>query len=242
MISTAFSVKELHSTEIEIFKHIQIQYFAKELCELSSKKQVSNSSPLCRLNPFVHKNGLLRVGGRIINSDVSYDTKHPIVLPSSKKCHLVLLLVRHYHEKTLHQGRGITVNEIRSNGIWILNCISCVANYIFHCVTCRKCFSAPTNQVMADLPSDRVNPSPPFTHTGADIFGPFIIKENRKTQKRYGVLFSCLACRAVHVETVNLLTTDSYINALRRFIAVRGSVEFIRSDNGSNMIGAERES
>ena len=241
MISTAFSVKELHSTTIEIFKHIQIQYFAKKLCELSSKKQVSNSSPLCRLNPFVDKNGLLRVGGRIINSDVSYDTKHPIVLPSSKKCHLVLLLVRHYHEKTLHQGRGITVNEIRSNGIWILNCISCVANYIFHCVTCRKCFSAPTNQVMADLPSDRVNPSPPFTHTRADLFGPFIIKENRKTQKRYGVLFSCLACRAVHVETVNSLTTDSYINALRRFIAVRGSVEFMRSDNGSNMIGAERE-
>ena len=151
MISTAFSVKELHSTEIEIFKHIQIQYFAKELCELSSKKQVSNSSPLCRLNPFVDKNGLLRVGGRIIKSDVSYDTKHPIVLPSSKKCHLVLLLVRQYHEKTLHQGRGITVNEIRSNGIWILNCISFVANYIFHCVTCRKCFSAPPSQVMADL-------------------------------------------------------------------------------------------
>ena len=95
----------------------------------------------------------------------------------------------------------------------------------------------PTNQVMADLPSDRVNPSPPFTDTGANLFGPFIIKENRKTQKRYGVLFSCLACRAVHVETVNSLTTD----ALRRFIAVRGSVEFIRSDNGSNMIGAERE-
>ncbi len=94
---------------------------------------------------------------------------------------------------------------------------------------------------MADLPADRLEPSPPFTYCAVDFFGPWYIKEGRKELKRYGVLFTCLACRAVHVETSNTLSTDSFINCLRRFLAIRGPIRQMRSDRGTNFVGAERE-
>ncbi|XP_077866060.1 uncharacterized protein LOC144353345 [Saccoglossus kowalevskii] len=50
-----------------------------------------------------------------------------------------------------------------------------------------------------------------------------------------------LPVRAVHIEKAESLSTDSFINALRRFIARRGAVKLIRSDNGSNFVGAQRE-
>ena len=67
------------------------------------------------------------------------------------------------------------------------------------------------------------------------------MSKGRGTAKRYGVIFTCLACRAVHLEVANSLDTDACINALRRFICRRGQVALIRSDNGTNFIGAERE-
>ena len=73
------------------------------------------------------------------------------------------------------------------------------------------------------------------------MFGPFTIKEKRSELKRYGALFTCMSSRAVHIEVTYLLDADSIIKALRRFIARRGNIRSIWSDNGSNFIGAERE-
>lgn len=94
---------------------------------------------------------------------------------------------------------------------------------------------------MANLPADRVEPAPPFTYSAVDYFGPFYVREGRKHVKRYGLLFTCLSCRAVHIEVANSLDTSSFINALRRFIAIRSSVRLLRSDRGTNFIGAEHE-
>jgi hypothetical protein len=95
---------------------------------------------------------------------------------------------------------------------------------------------------MANLPAVRVTAGePPFTYTGVDFFGPFIIKRGRSEIKRYGCLFTCLRVRAVHIEIVYTLETDSFINALQRFMSRRGQVKEIYSDNGTNFVGAKRE-
>ncbi|XP_064120244.1 uncharacterized protein LOC135224850 [Macrobrachium nipponense] len=94
---------------------------------------------------------------------------------------------------------------------------------------------------MADLPADRLEPSPPFSNVGIDLFGPYYIKEGRKELKRYGVIFTCLVSRSIHIETANTLQSDSFINALRRFVSRRGHPKVIRCDNGTNFHGAERE-
>ena len=66
-------------------------------------------------------------------------------------------------------------------------------------------------QKMADLPEERIAAAPPFTYCGVDLFGPFHIKQGRKEVKRYGVLFTCLASRGVHIETADSLETDSFM-------------------------------
>ena len=74
-------------------------------------------------------------------------------------------------------------------------------------------------QKMADLPNDRTIDEPPFTNCGVDMFGPFLIKEGKKELKTYGTLFTCLSSRAVHIECTCSLETDSFIQALCRFVA-----------------------
>ena len=97
-------------------------------------------------------------------------------------------------------------------------------------------------QKMANLPEDRTTPSkPPFTYTGVDCFGPFELRRGRTTAKRYGVLFTCLSIRAIHFEVASSLDTESFVNALRRFIARRGQPKMIRSDNGGNFVKGEKE-
>ena len=135
----------------------------------------------------------------------------------------------------------MTLNEIRSRGYWIIGGSSAVNTVIASCVTCRKLRGPVIEQRMADLPEDRLESAPPFTYCAADYFGPFLVKERRKEIKRYGVIFTCMASRAIHLEIANSLDTDSFLNAFRRFTSRRGPVRQLRSDQGTNFVGARRE-
>ena len=118
---------------------------------------------------------------------------------------------------------------------------SVVSSYISKCVKYLKLRGVVKDQKMADLPPDWLEPAPPFTYCAVDYFGPWIIKDGRKELKRYGVLFTCMASRAIHLECSNSMYTASFINALRHFICRRGPIRQLRSDQGSNFIGARRE-
>ena len=96
-------------------------------------------------------------------------------------------------------------------------------------------------QKMADLPEDRLQPAPPFTYCAVNYFGPLIVKEKRKEMKRYGALFTCITSRVIHLEVCHSLATDSFINALHRFICRRGPNRQLRSDKGTNFVGARKE-
>ena len=107
---------------------------------------------------------------------------------------------------------------------------------------CKKRDAKQGEQVMADLPEERLTPDkPPFTYVGLDYFGPLYVRQGRSQVKRYGCIFTCLTTRAIHIEIAHSLDTSSFIDALRRFVSRRGHPELIRSDNGTNFVGGERE-
>ena len=84
---------------------------------------------------------------------------------------------------------------------------------------CRRMFAKPQEQVMADLPFARLQLNThPFACTGIDYFGPLMIRIKRSKVKRYGCLFTCLTSRAIHLEVALDLTSDAFINVLRRFL------------------------
>lgn len=99
---------------------------------------------------------------------------------------------------------------------------------------------------MSDLPAERLHVAPPFTYVGLDIFGPWEVSAQRTlgghaNSKRWVVLLTCLCVRAVHIEVFEFLSSSSFINALRRFFSLRGAPKQIRSDRGTNFVGACKE-
>lgn len=222
-----------------ILMSTQREAYPEDLDRLGQKLPVRTNSQLHSLNPTLDQNGLLRVGGRLAKASFEDAVKHPVILP--KEGHVTRLVIRHIHESTRHQGRGITLNEIRQQGYWIIGGSKPVQGYIRNCVVCRKGRRPPEEQKMADLPEDRLESTPPFVYVGMDCFGPFVIKKGRSEVKRYGLLFTCLCSRAIHIEMLEDMSTDSFINGLRRFIAIRGAVRLLRSDQGSNFVGARNE-
>ena len=115
---------------------------------------------------------------------------------------------------------------------------SVVRGIISKCATCQRLRGKVGEQFMADLPSYRLQEEPPFSYCGVEIFGPFHIMERRNTLKHYGVLFTCLVTRAVHIEMTKSIETASFILDLRCSIARRGNVRTIWCDNGRNFVGA----
>lgn len=233
------SVIEREEAEHCLIKHLQKNVYPEELKLLSKGIPLPHHNPLHALDALLHDDGVLRVGGRLCNSSLPNFIKHPAII--SKDHHIERMIITYCHEKMKHQGKGLTINEIRRSGYWIMGINRAVASYIRQCVICRRQRRPMEEQRMADLPPDRLEPSPPFTFCGMDCFGPFITKQGRKENKRYGLLFTCLSSRAVHIEFLEDMSTDAFINGLRCFIAIRGTVRQIKSDRGSNFVGAKNE-
>ena len=234
------SVDDLVKAEVLLVKIAQSRAFPQEINCLQNGggKAVSKSSPLRKLDPFLDEKGVLRVGGRIKQGMLAFELKHPIILPKSHP--ITNGLVKHLHNES-HQGRGITTNVIRNRGYWICGMSSIVSKIVFRCVTCRKYRRSPEGQKMGDIPAERLESVPPFSHVGADYFGPFYIRDGRKEVKRYGVLFTCLNSRAVHLETANSLEAGAFINAFRRLQSLRGPVRTLRCDRGTHFVGGHNE-
>lgn len=184
------------------------------------------------------------MGGRLNRSDFDTSIKNPIIIPG--KHYIATLLIPHHHEAVLpvhHQGRHLTEGAVRAAGFWITSGKRLISSTLHKCVTCRKLRGKQERQLMADLPADRLQPTPPFTYVGVDTFGPWAIVTRRTrggqaNSKRWAVLFTCLTMRAVHIEVIEEMTSSSFINALRRFISIRGEVTEFRSDRGTNFVGS----
>ena len=234
------TVSDVATAEKTIIRIIQNKHYSKERRRLESGSRIHKSSTIIKLDPFLDEEQLLRVGGRLRKGKLLNCEKHPVILP--KKEPIITSIIHHYHEEIAHLGRTSTLGELRSRGYWVINGGAQVRSLVDHCRQCKELRGKPESQKMADLPEERVLcAEPPFTCCGADMFGPFIVKEGRKELKRYGIIFTCYSCRGVHIETTTSMDTDSFILALRRFLSRRGPVRSIRSDNGGNFVGVEEE-
>ena len=243
--SIHLTLDELREAEHEIFRYVQAREFPEVIALQSEEDQrlvkrlmKKMGASVSKLNPQVH-DGLLRVGGRIGHAPLSYDLKHPVILPY--KHHVTDLIIKDHHLKVGHMGQESVLSSLRQK-YWILKGRSAVRRVLSKCFDCQKRKAKPAEQFMAELPKDRVTPSdPPFTYVGVDCFGPIEVKQGRSLVKRYGCLFTCLTVRAVHIEILHSMSADSMIDALRRFISMRGCPKEIRSDNGTNFTSADKE-
>ena len=201
------TVSELQEAEKTIIRCLQYGHFHEELQNhlqvrgrsLASRK----SSSLHKLDPFVDQDGLICVGGRIRRANVPIDMKHQVIIP--QKGHLTNLLIRHHLLKVNHMGHRMILNELCPGGYWLISGSSAVLRFISSCVTCRRLRRPTELQKMAFLPDNRLEPALLFSYSAIDFFGPFIIKERRSDVKCYGVLFTCMGSRSVHLETANSL-------------------------------------
>lgn len=222
------TVSELRVAATAIIVHVQRQAIGRR-----------KDNSLQKLSPFQSEDGTVRVGGRLDKADLHFQTKHPMILPADH--HVTDLVILHWHAMTCHAGIERVLAETR-RAFWIVKGRATVRRVLSKCITCKKMRAQPVSQFMGDLPKDRVTPNEaPFTYVGVDYFGPFLVKRARSEVKRYGCIFTCLTMRAIHIEVCQTLDTDSFINALQRFIARRGEPVEIRSDNGTNFTGAQLE-
>ena len=149
-------------------------------------------------------------------------------------------MIRHHLAEVGHSGSSHTWALLRHK-FWIIKGAAEVRKSIGNCYACKKRNSSVGKQLMADLPFCRLQfVKPSFSSVGIDYFGPILIKQGRSTVKRYGCIFTCLTMRAVHNEIAHSLDTDSFIIALRRFIARGGMPQHIFGDNGTNFVSAAK--
>jgi hypothetical protein len=241
-VSGFLTCDELNKARVAILKIIQRQHFNTELTDLKNNKTIRKDSKLIALSPFLSKEGLIRVGGRLTHAPINFNQKFPIVLPANH--YITELIVRQEHERQLHAGPQATLCSIRQV-YWPISGRNTVRKIIHRCVKCFKANPKGLTQKMGDLPVDRLQPARPFIKTGIDYAGPIYLKtgtsRSKQRVKAYIALFICFTTKAIHIELVGDLTTESFLNALKRFISRRGHVAEIYSDNATNFTGANRE-
>ncbi|GFT13515.1 integrase catalytic domain-containing protein [Trichonephila clavipes] len=241
--TTSLTFSETKTAEEAIIRWVQGFYFQEEIRSIQKQISLPPKSPLRSLHPFIDEHGLVRVGGRLQNSQLRFNSKHPIIFPSQHS--ISELLIKEQHIAHLHAGPTLLAHVLRQSH-WIVGSRKLINKCIRKCLKCNKFkTSTTTPQLMGNLPKHRVTLERPFFSCGIDYAGPVLIKCNKgrgtKSTKGYIALFVCLATKAVHIEAVGDLTTDSFIAALRRFSARRGAPRHIYSDNGTNFVGARRK-
>nr|CAI5859532.1 unnamed protein product [Callosobruchus analis] len=228
----ALTCQELDSAFLLLVKTVQLEVFYNEYHCLRKGKKLHNKSKLLSLKPFIHDE-VIRVGGRLQNSDLCFDKKHQIVLPNNHK--FTTLVIEHEHQRLFHCGLQHLIPAVRAK-YWPLSTRSTCKKVIRSCVRCFRAKPKECNYVMGDLPACRVGDYSPFINVGVDYGGPFLMKDKQsrgaKVIKVYIALFVCMSTKAIHLELVTSLTTDGFLAMLKRFVARRGLPNNIFSDNG----------
>ena len=205
---------DLTNAHNKLVKLLQLCYFPDEIRTLRTDRNSAVKGKVQRLNPFLDKDEILRVGDRLSHSPMPFTQKHPIILPKSS---VTALIIEHEHLLNLHSGTQATLYALRRS-YWPIDGRSQVWSTLKKCVCCCRANPPPVDYVLGDLPAARITESRPFTNVGIDYCGPFYIKErkdrNRLKIKVYVAIFVCLAVKAVHLE---LVTDNVIVYNVRRY-------------------------
>ncbi|XP_063993399.1 uncharacterized protein LOC135171041 [Diachasmimorpha longicaudata] len=237
------TLQELQLAETRILQLVQHHSFSTEYSFLKQGNPLPPKNRLKNLSLKLDEDGLIRVGGRLRKArNVPLDGRHPILLP--KGHHITHLLIEKTHLTNLHTGVQTTLHLLRQR-YWPIDGRSQVRFIIHKCISCARVNPPPVNYPMADLPGTRITQAKPFTNTGIDYCGPFLIKERRhrnlKKIKIWICIFVCFTTKAVHIELVNDLTSEEFLATLSRFISRHPSCRTLHSDNATTFVGANRE-
>ena len=174
---------------------------------------------------------LLKIGYDVEELTI-LDPKHPYTRLVLKDC----------HDKD-HGGDDRAVWKSRTK-FWIPQARREVKKIRKECFRCRILNKRNVQQLMAPLPSTRVLPTPAWTYTSLDLFGPLEhvdMVRKRMKEKCWGVLFTCMVSRAVHLDLTQAYDTDALLQAVRRFMSLRGSPKEFLSDQGSQLVACSKE-
>ncbi|XP_054725518.1 uncharacterized protein LOC129235611 [Anastrepha obliqua] len=233
--SSQLKAEDIHQGTQLLIRIVQRAQLWPEYTVLQANKCVPNSSSIASLSPFLDDFGIIRVGGRLKNTMLSFSSRHPCILPKDHP--LTYAIITYFHRKHHHAGPQALLAFIRMQ-FWP------IGGVLQKCIICLKSRPRLVEHIMANLPKERIQASRPFIVTGVDYCGPFYYKpevRNKSPQKCYVSVFICFATKAVWMELVRDLSTGAFIDALKRFIATRGIPRCIWSDNATNFVGAKNE-
>ncbi|XP_054713434.1 uncharacterized protein LOC129222896 [Uloborus diversus] len=217
----SLDAEEFSEAEKRVIKIIQRETFLDE-------KDVK----LKTLKVYKDEDDIIRLNTKIIYREDSHTFTRPVILPSQH--HVVKLLIFSFHKRYGHVGTQMLLNLLREH-FWILNGRKIVRLIISKCATCKRHSEKSLDADVAPITKDRIRDASVFEVVGIDLAGPSYLKDGKKV---WVCLFTCAAYRAVHFELVSDISTDTFLLALRRFVARRGRCTVIYCDNGTNFVGA----
>ena len=206
-----------------LLRQSQHKTFSDSIRYLERGNELDKRDKLLQFTPFLDKDGLIRARGRLKHAKIPYNQKHPNILDSKNS--ITKLMIEQAHNDCRHLGTKF-VREHQQQDFIIIGQRRFLKQLSKTCFICRRWRAQKYYPLMADLPSFQFAEAEKqyvFLNVGLDFFGPFYVEHrNRKLEKQYVCLFTCLVTRAVHLEVCQTLDTDSCLLTIRRFVSRRG--------------------
>ena len=252
VVDAVLTPEELVAAEHWIAWEIQRNHFSAEISALQKGEDVPKSSGIRSLNPFLEK-GLIKMRSRIQPSS-------PIIIPSKTEDPLIIKLVMKAHRKVLHSGANSTLHHLRTNDYWVIQgYLTCRKIIKSACYTCKRYNAKSDTPLMGSIPLER-QMNCPWSVVGVDYTGPIypicdkVYRDVRKSKERaslsklpseayiksWMIIFVCGSTRAIHIELVDNMTTETFISSLFRFINRRGRPKTFISDNAKYFRSASK--
>ena len=171
------------------------------LFESKRSREALNKGQLLSLGAIYSK-GLVLCQGRVGKDKLARllgKTSLPILLPTTT---LARLIIRMSHREDHRRGSSDIVARSRREA-WVIRARKLAQSEVDNCMECRKLSTETAKQLMGDIPDEYLKAAAPFSAVSLDLFGPMTIRgmggASRKTQKVWGVVYACMATKAVAI-------------------------------------------